>query len=151
VAENIAYPLRLRKSPPHSMDTKIQSIMQQLQITALASRYPQQLSGGEQRRVMLARTLVYDPRILLFDEPFAGVDALLRFDLVQQLKPLLVARAVPILYVTHDLAEAQFLSTQSIVLRDGKVTAQGSWITLTQQARSATAKWLNQFLHQRFA
>lgn len=146
IAENIAYPLRLRKIPKPLALTKVQAIMQQLQIAALAQRRPHQISGGEQRRVMLARTLVYEPSILLFDEPFAGVDALLRVTLVRLLKELLKQRHVPILYVTHDLAEAQFLSDQTLVLQTGKIAAHATWSELTQLSNP----WLQTFLQQRF-
>jgi len=146
VAENIAYPLRVRKTPKPVTQTKTQIMMQRLHIAALARRYPHQISGGEQRRVMLARTLVYEPNILLFDEPFAGVDALLRVTLVRLLKDLLKQRHVPVLYVTHDLAEAQFLSDQTIVLQTGKIAAHATWLELTQQSNP----WLQTFLQQRF-
>lgn len=146
VAENIAYPLRVRKTPKPVIQTKTQVMMQRLHIAALARRYPHQISGGEQRRVMLARTLVYEPNILLFDEPFAGIDALLRVTLVRLLKDLLKQRHVPVLYVTHDLAEAQFLSDQTIVLQTGKIAAHATWPELTQQSNP----WLQTFLQQRF-
>lgn len=127
-ADNIAYPLKLRKQTPASIIQSVQTIAEQLQLVPVLNRYPHQLSGGEQRRVMLARTMVYQPKILLFDEPFAGVDALLRFELVQLLKKRLLSLQVPVLYVTHDLAEARYIADQTIVLRAGKIVTSGAWL-----------------------
>lgn len=145
-AENIAYPLKLRKQASTVIAESVQTIAAQLQLTTVLQRYPHQLSGGEQRRVMLARTMVYQPKILLFDEPFAGVDALLRFELVQLLKKQLLFLQLPVLYVTHDLAEAHYISDQAIVLRAGTITAAGTWAELKQQPDP----WLQLFLAQHF-
>ena len=131
---NIAYPETVNKSTV--IAESVQTIAAQLQLVPVLQRYPHQLSGGEQRRVMLARTLVYQPSILLFDEPFAGVDALLRFELVQMLKKQLLSLSVPVLYVTHDLAEAQYISQAMLVLKNGSLVEPGnSWLTNFLQKR----------------
>ncbi|MBI4407246.1 MAG: ATP-binding cassette domain-containing protein [Candidatus Kerfeldbacteria bacterium] len=145
-ADNIAYPLKLRKQAPVMIAQAVNTLAAQLQLTAVLKRYPHQLSGGEQRRVMLARTMVYQPKILLFDEPFAGVDALLRVELVRLLKQQLAALRLPVLYVTHDLAEANYIADQAIVLRAGTITAANIWAALKQQPDP----WLQTFLAQHF-
>ncbi len=145
-ADNIAYPLRLRKQSPTVIAQAVIAIAAQLQLTTVLKQYPHQLSGGEQRRVMLARTMVYQPKILLFDEPFAGVDALLRVELAQLLKQQLAALPLPVLYVTHDLAEAHYIADQAIVLRAGTITAAGTWAELKQQPDP----WLQTFLAKHF-
>lgn len=146
VVENIMYPLRLRRRPRSEMQQKANVLMQQFHMQHLAHHWPHQLSGGEQRRVMLARTLIYDPSMLLFDEPFAGVDTLVRVELVKLLKALLPQRTIPVLYVTHDLAEAQFISSTAMVLRAGTVVTQSTWPQLQQ----LNHPWLQTFLQQRF-
>ncbi|EKD75961.1 MAG: spermidine/putrescine import ATP-binding protein PotA [uncultured bacterium] len=146
VEKNIAYPLRVRRQPITKINRAVSDIMLQLHLAKLAKRYPHQLSGGEQRRVMLARTLIYQPTIVLFDEPFAGVDALLRVELVHLLKTLMAQRRIPLIYVTHDLAEAEFLSNSVIVLRDGKVETHQTW----PEIKKVTNPWLQTFLNQRF-
>lgn len=135
--DNIAYPLKLRKKNTEFIKSAIDQLAKQLQIEPILTRYPHQLSGGEQHRVMLARTLIYKPSVLLFDEPFAGVDTLLRITLVKLLKTMLRERAVPTLYVTHDLAEADYISTHQLILREGKIVP-------------ATDPWVATFLQQRF-
>lgn len=145
-ADNIAYPLKLRKQTPASIIQSVQMIAEQLQLVPVLKRYPHQLSGGEQRRVMLARTMVYQPKILLFDEPFAGVDALLRFELVQLLKQRLSILQLPVLYVTHDLAEASYIADQGMILRAGKIVASDTWINLKQKPDI----WLQTFLAKHF-
>lgn len=132
--DNIAYPLKLRKQVNPAA---IHQLADQLAIRAVLTRYPHQLSGGEQHRVMLARTLIYEPSVLLFDEPFAGVDTLLQVELAKLLKTVLVERPVPTLYVTHDLAEADYIGTRQLVLKQGRLV-------------SATDPWLQTFLQQRF-
>lgn len=137
VYDNIAYPLKLRKKNKAVIATMVRTLAVQLHIEPILTRYPHQLSGGEQHRVMLARTLIYEPSVLLFDEPFAGVDTLLRIALVKLLKTMLRERAVPTLYVTHDLAEADYISTHQLILREGKIVP-------------ATDPWVATFLQQRF-
>lgn len=146
VAENIMYPLRLRHRLRAEMQRQANVWLQQFHINHLAQRLPHQLSGGEQRRVMLARTLIYDPSLLLFDEPFAGVDTLARVELVKLLKELLPQRAIPVLYVTHDLAEAQYISPTTIIMRHGLIETQSTWAQLQQ----SNQPWLQTFLQQHF-
>ena len=135
--DNIAYTLKLRKKTPSQIRQAVTTLADQLQITSILQHYPHQLSGGEQRRVMLARTLIYQPDILLFDEPFAGVDTLLRVELVKLLTHLLAERVVPTVYVTHDLAEADYVSQHRLILKAGRFI-------------DPTDPWLETFLQQRF-
>lgn len=145
-ADNIAYPLKLRKQASTVIAESVQTIAAQLQLVPVLQRHPHQLSGGEQRRVMLARTMIYQPKILLFDEPFAGVDALLRVELVQLLKKQLLSLQIPVLYVTHDLTEARYIADQAIVLRAGKVTSSDTWTNLKHKPDA----WLQTFLAKHF-
>lgn len=135
--DNIAYPLKLRRKKTTHIQRAVTDLAEQLHLTQVLQRQPHQLSGGEQRRVMLARTLIYEPLVLLCDEPFAGVDALLRVELVHLLKTILLERPVPTVYVTHDLAEADFLSQQRLIIRAGRIV-------------DPADPWVQTFLRQRF-
>lgn len=127
VTEQITYPLRIRHWAKVQIEQRVTELLKQCQLEHLADRYPHQLSGGEQRRAMLARVLSYHPTVLLCDEPFAAVDALTRVELVRWLKQLVSAQAMTVLYVTHDLAEAKFMSANASILEAGQIVAQGPW------------------------
>jgi ABC-type sugar transport system ATPase subunit len=87
----------------------------------LASRYPHELSGGEQQRVALARALVGNPRLLLLDEPFSSLDVELRATLRQEFSDLQRQLGLTTIYVTHDVADATALATRAIVMRGGRI------------------------------
>lgn len=137
VLQNIAYPLKIRHLPTAEIELRILKIMHDFQIEHLAKQFPQNLSGGEQQRVAIARSLIYNPTILLLDEPFAGLDALLRYDFIHWLKQLLQKQPRPTLFVTHDLHEAKFMSQTVLCLIDGKIAAQGTWPELEQSTNPA--------------
>ena len=91
----------------------------------LAKRMPADLSGGEKQRVALARALAPEPRLLLLDEPFTGIDADLKVSILEQLTALLARREVPALYVSHDVAEAFQTTADVIVIDHGEIQAHG--------------------------
>jgi ABC-type sulfate/molybdate transport systems ATPase subunit len=91
----------------------------------LAKRAPAALSGGEKQRVALARALAPEPRMLLLDEPFTGIDADLKVSILEQLTAWLAEREVPALYVSHDVAEAFQTAADVIVIDHGQVEAHG--------------------------
>jgi molybdate transport system ATP-binding protein len=96
------------------------------QLTGLEKRYPSQVSGGEQRRIALARALVRRPRVLLLDEPLSALDQPTREQLRPQLRHLLVQFGIPVVLVTHDRIEAMALADHLIVLDRGRVRQQGT-------------------------
>lgn len=130
VFENIAYPLRIRKLPPNRIQEMVTSILKEFRIYHTRNQLPQTLSGGEQQRVALARSTIYSPKLLLLDEPFAGLDGLLRYDLVMWLKKILLQKTLPTLLVTHDIREAKTLSQRAIVLMNGSLVAFDTWTAL---------------------
>ena len=126
VFENVAFPLRVRKE---SNDTVRQRVLQSLDVVGLgglAERGATQLSGGKQQRVALARALVYEPAILLLDEPLSNLDAKLREQMRVEIRALQRKLNLTVLYVTHDQAEAMTLSDRIAVVNGGRLEQVGT-------------------------
>jgi len=121
VAENIAYPLRVRRVPDHEIPGRIQKAAELLGIGELLERKPKELSGGQRQRVALARAIVRHPRVFLMDEPLSNLDAKLRVHMRGELKRLQYELGTTTLYVTHDQAEAMTLAHRVAVMDRGKL------------------------------
>jgi ABC-type Fe3+/spermidine/putrescine transport system ATPase subunit len=121
VAENIGYPLKVRRIDSGTVAAKVAEMIQLMKLDGLAGRMPTQLSGGQQQRVALARALVYEPTLLLLDEPLSNLDLVLRREMRAQLKELQSRLAMTVLYVTHDQEEAMSLSSRVVVMNGGVV------------------------------
>jgi multiple sugar transport system ATP-binding protein len=121
VAENVAYPLRVRKTGPQQIRDQVQRTAGMLEITPLLHRRPRELSGGERQRVALARAIVRHPRAFLMDEPLSNLDAKLRLQMRAELKHLQQQLATTTVYVTHDQAEAMTLGHRVAVMDQGKL------------------------------
>ena len=121
VAENIGYPLRIRKMNRDQIRRKIGETASMLEIEALLARKPRELSGGERQRVALARAIVRDPRAFLMDEPLSNLDAKLRLQMRAELKRLQKTLETTTVYVTHDQAEAMTLGHRVAVMNKGKL------------------------------
>jgi putative spermidine/putrescine transport system ATP-binding protein len=106
VADNIAYPLTVRKLSTAEREAKVVRALDMVQLGSMGSRYPAQLSGGQQQRVALARALVFDPQLVLMDEPLGALDKQLREHMQIELKALHRRLGVTFVYVTHDQTEA---------------------------------------------
>ncbi len=130
ISENIAYPLRIRHLPKTVQQQRTKALLEHCHLTHLANRYPNAVSGGEQRRAMLARVLSYQPQLLLCDEPFSALDSITRVELVRWFKTIVTTQQLTVLYVTHDLPEARYLSDTAMILEEGKIAAQGRWSEL---------------------
>ena len=126
VFENIAFPLRLRRNRRSVLRNKVMETLELVGLAASAGDYPWQLSGGMQQRVALARAIVYQPDILLLDEPLSNLDAKLREQMRIELKELQRKVGTTFLFVTHDQAEAMVLSTRIAVLDKGRVEQIGT-------------------------
>ncbi|MFT8276924.1 ABC transporter ATP-binding protein [Kerstersia gyiorum] len=126
VEQNVAYPLTLRKVPKAELKQKVQAILDQLGLGALGSRYPSQLSGGQQQRVAIARALVYNPPVILLDEPLSNLDAKLREEARVFLRELIVGLGLSALMVTHDQSEAMAISDRILLLNGGAIEQQGT-------------------------
>jgi iron(III) transport system ATP-binding protein len=121
VTQNVAYPLRHRKVPRDEAAHKVAEVLGLVGLSEYAQRPVTQLSGGQMQRVALARALVYEPRILLLDEPLSNLDAKLRLRLRDELRRIIKAAQVTALYVTHDQSEAVVLGDRIGVMDNGKL------------------------------
>ncbi len=121
VADNLAFPLRLRRVKRARQAELIREALSVVEMERFADRYPSQLSGGQQQRVALARTLVYQPKVLLLDEPLSNLDAKLRERARVWLRDLQARLGITTVYVTHDQTEALALSDRIAVMRDGRI------------------------------
>ncbi|MDL2228863.1 ABC transporter ATP-binding protein, partial [Treponema sp. OttesenSCG-928-L16] len=128
VYENVAYGLRVRKTPEADVKRKVTDIMKLVGLEDVLKRNPSPtaLSGGQQQRVAIARALVYDPDILLLDEPLANLDAKLRRYMRAEIRRIQKATNITTIFVTHDQEEAMAVGDRLAVLRDGIVEQIGS-------------------------
>jgi ABC-type Fe3+/spermidine/putrescine transport system ATPase subunit len=124
VEQQLEFVLGSLSLPRNERHSKIRQTLKLVRIETLATRYPHQLSGGEQQRVALARALVGSPRLLLLDEPFSSLDRELRVELRRELAALQRRLAVTTMYVTHDTDDAAELANRMIVMRAGTVERQ---------------------------
>src|ERR671912_21594 len=121
IAENIGYPLRVRKIEKTERAERVNRVAAMLEIESLLDRKPRQLSGGERQRVALARAIVREPRAYLMDEPLSNLDARLRVQMRGELKRLQHQLGTTTIYVTHDQAEAMTLASRVAVMRKGRL------------------------------
>jgi len=121
IAENLAYPLKARRMARADIAQRVQRGLEMVKLQALAQRRPTELSGGQQQRVALARALVFEPSIVLLDEPLGALDRQLRETMQLELKQLHRETGVTMVYVTHDQAEAMTMSDRVAVFNDGKL------------------------------
>ena len=121
VAENIAFPLKLRRTPKAEIERAVAEVAAQLEITPLLGRKPNQLSGGQRQRVALGRAIVRHPSVFLMDEPLSNLDATLRLSMRSLIKRLHHSLNATFVYVTHDPAEALTLADRIAVMRGGVV------------------------------
>ncbi len=119
VYDNIAFGLRLRRRPKAVIDREVKTSLELVGLSGYEQRYPSQLSGGEQQRVALARALVLQPKILLLDEPFSNLDALLRVRLREELHAIQRRVQITAIFVTHDQEEALSLADRIAVMSAG--------------------------------
>jgi iron(III) transport system ATP-binding protein len=125
VYENVAYGLRLSKVPKKEINKRVDRTLSLIGMELHKKRYPAELSGGQQQRVAVARALVLEPRLLLFDEPLSNLDAKLRVQLRDELKDLQTKLSMTSVYVTHDQSEAMALSDRIIVMDSGRIVQIG--------------------------
>jgi putative spermidine/putrescine transport system ATP-binding protein len=119
VAENLAFPLSVRKRPGSEIVARVRTALEMVRLSALANRMPAQLSGGQQQRVAVARALVFEPQLILMDEPLGALDRQLRDEMQLELRRLHDRLGITTVYVTHDQAEALTMSDRIAVFHQG--------------------------------
>ena len=121
VEENLAFPLNVRKIGKAEIETRIKRALGMVQLSNLGKRRPGQLSGGQQQRVALARALVFEPKLVLMDEPLGALDKQLREQMQLEIKHIHRNLGVTVVYVTHDQSEALTMSDRVAVFNDGVI------------------------------
>jgi molybdate transport system ATP-binding protein len=124
VEGNLRYGLRRRKRG--SRPIEFDRVVEVLELAALLRRFPRNLSGGERQRVAVGRALLAGPELLLLDEPLAGLDEALKQRILDYLERIVEQWRIPLIYVSHGVADVQRLAQQVIVLEQGRVAAQGA-------------------------
>jgi iron(III) transport system ATP-binding protein len=121
VFDNVAYGLKLRNIGSGEIASRVDGVLEKVQLGGLGARYPGQLSGGQQQRVALARALVLSPKILLLDEPLSNLDAKIRIQVRAEIRKLQKELGITTVYVTHDQEEALTLSDRIAVFNKGRI------------------------------
>lgn len=137
VAENLAYPLKVRKVPDKELKRRVEDSLALVELEEFGNRYPGQLSGGQKQRVALARSLIFEPSIVLMDEPLGALDKNLREQMQFEIKRLHEKIGFTAIYVTHDQTEALTMSDRIAVFNNGVVQQCASPDTLYEEPANA--------------
>jgi putative spermidine/putrescine transport system ATP-binding protein len=137
VADNLAYPLKMRGLNRIDVQKKVQRAMDMVQLHEMAQRRPNELSGGQQQRVALARAMVFEPEVILMDEPLGALDKNLREHMQYEIKQLHKSLGVTVVYVTHDQSEALTMSDRIAVFHQGDIAQLGSPVALYEHPENA--------------
>lgn len=136
VRRNVAFPLKMRKVNNQTIERKTSAVLKLVGLSDFADRHPAQLSGGQQQRVALARGLVFEPDVLLLDEPLGALDKNLREQMQVELKRIHREVGITMIYVTHDQSEAMTMSDRVVVFRSGRIEQAGGAIELYDRPRT---------------
>ena len=137
VGENIAFPLDVRKRPKQEIRERVEKALDMVQLKDFLSRRPSQLSGGQQQRVALARALVFEPKLVLLDEPLGALDKNLREEMQYELKHIHANLGLTMVFVTHDQSEALTMSDRIAVFDDGIIQQVDSPEVLYEEPKNA--------------
>lgn len=137
VLDNVAYGLRMQGMPKEQRVERAGALLDLVSLAGFEGRNPTSLSGGEQQRVALARTLAPGPSLVLFDEPLGAIDQTLKDDLLAELMSIVKEVGTTSVYVTHDRTEAETFAEHMAILRAGRVAAKGTPMSIWQHPRTA--------------
>jgi spermidine/putrescine ABC transporter ATP-binding subunit len=143
VFDNIAYGLTVQRLPAATIRARVERVLDLVGLAGYGGRFPNQLSGGEQQRVAVARAVIVEPRLLLFDEPLSNLDAKLRVQMRAELSRLQRELAITTVYVTHDQEEAMAISDRIAVMREGGIAQIG---TAEELYRAPASAFVAQFV-----
>jgi putative spermidine/putrescine transport system ATP-binding protein len=136
VADNIAFPLKMRSRPQAEIAERVANALAVVKLQGFERRLPRELSGGQQQRVALARAVVFEPLILLMDEPLGALDKRLRQHMQGEIKRIQRELAITVIYVTHDQEEALTMSDRIALMHEGRVAQLGTPAQLYNEPRS---------------
>ncbi|QCP49059.1 ABC transporter ATP-binding protein [Trinickia violacea] len=137
VAENLAFPLKVRKVGKAEIEKKVQGALRMVNMEKFANRMPAQLSGGQQQRVAVARALVFEPALVLMDEPLGALDKQLREQMQYEIKQIHAQSGLTVVYVTHDQSEAMTMSDRIAVFNNGIIQQLATPSRLYEQPENA--------------
>ena len=137
VLENVRYGLVVAKLPRHEANERAHAALRQVGLAGYDGRLPSELSGGQQQRVAVARALVFEPLVLLFDEPLSNLDARLRRQMRDEIRELQQRLGLTVVYVTHDQAEAMAVSDRIVVMNRATIAQEGAPRELYEWPRDA--------------
>jgi len=145
VFDNVAYPLTIKHTPKAEIAEKVKRVLEIVHLGKYADRFPNQLSGGQQQRVALARALVYNPPILLMDEPLGALDRQLRQRMQFEIKHIQKNLGITVVYVTHDQEEALTMSDEVVVMNRGRIEQKGTpWELYESPANRFVAEFMGE-------
>ena len=137
IAENIAFPLKMRRWPRQEIAPKVAAALEMVKLLGYEERSPRQLSGGQQQRIALARAIVFEPRVLLMDEPLGSLDKKLREHMQAEIKRIQQQLKMTVIYVTHDQEEALTMSDRIVVMHEGRIQQVGTPTVLYNEPANA--------------
>ena len=120
IFENIEFSLKMEKYPKHEIKKMVEEVAKDIHLQDKLNKYPKELSGGQQRRVALARAVISKPKLLLLDEPFTGLDKEIKLEIMNLVKIIREKYNTSIIFVTHDLSEAEYLKAKYIEFKKGE-------------------------------
>ena len=145
VGDNLAFPLEVRGMAPDERRSRVMRALALVRMSGFEDRSPQQLSGGQQQRVAIARALVFEPELVLMDEPLGALDRRLREELQYEIRRIHRELGVTVVYVTHDQQEAMVMSDRVAVFRDGRIEQTASPEVLYEEPqRSFVARFIGE-------
>ena len=145
VFENVAFPLRARRVRDDEIKQRVQAALELVRLERFADRFSRQLSGGQQQRVAIARAIVYQPKVVLMDEPLGALDKNLRYQMQVEIKQIQQRLGMTVVYVTHDQEEAMNMSDRIAIMNNGRIEQVGEPACIYDQpANEFVARFLGE-------